>query len=106
MPSFLAICNVFRWFVQSFTHLAARLNKKLRKDQPKTFGALDEKESTTAASSKEVLAGPLVVDLMRSKGQYTLDTDACCKKIAYVLLQKQKDKSNHPVGHWSRPLND
>lgn len=43
--------------------------------------------------------------LSKRKGQYTLDTEACDKKIRCLLLQEQEDGCNRSVGHWTSTCN-
>lgn len=52
LRSLLVVFSVFTQFVPIFTRLAGPLNKKIRKDQPKQLGFLDEKENTAAALSE------------------------------------------------------
>ena len=46
-----------------------------------------------------------ILDLQRSQGTYTLDTDASAGQLVAVLLQEQPDQSTRPVGYWSPSLN-
>lgn len=77
--SFLSLCNIIRRFVPSLAHLAAPINRKLRKDQAKYFVPLDEKKSTSDSRLKGELVRTPVLTLLKSKDQYTLDTDTCDK---------------------------
>lgn len=56
--AFLEQCNVFKPFVRNFARLAAPLNYKFRKYQPKHFDMLVENESAAGASLKEDLTSP------------------------------------------------
>lgn len=44
--------------------------------------------------------------LARSKGQYTLDTDACDKQVGCALPHEDEKESNRPVGYWCHTLID
>lgn len=44
LRSFLGSFNVFRRFALNIARLAASLNAKFRKDQPKTFESFDDKK--------------------------------------------------------------
>lgn len=74
--SFLGLCNMYRRFVHNFPCLAAPLNKKLKQDQPKYFGLLNEKDIAAVALVKEASTGSPVLALPGSNEQYTLDTGA------------------------------
>lgn len=103
---FLGLCNAFSRFLPSFVRLTAPLDKTLRKYQPQTFGPFDEKEKPNDASLARVLISPSVLALLKSTGQYTLDTDAGDKQIGCVLFQAKDYGGSHPVDHWSRTLNN
>lgn len=84
--SFLGFCNVCRRFVLNFARLAAPSNDKLRKDQPKTFGSLNEKERESMNSLKYALISPPVLALPNVAEHMTLDTDACNVQVGCVSL--------------------
>lgn len=69
LRSFLGLCNVFKRFVSSFARLAAALKNKLRKDQQKQFGLLEERESVSVASLKDVFISSPALALPRAKGR-------------------------------------
>lgn len=102
LRSFLGLCNVFRRFVPNFARLAAPLHQRLKKDQPATFGSLNEEELNSMNSLKNALISPPVLALPNNSGHLTLDTDACNVQVGCVLLQQQPDDTTKPIGYWSR----
>lgn len=44
--------------------------------------------------------------LLNNSGHITLNNDSCNDQIVCVLLQQTPDKTEKPVGYWSRPLAD
>lgn len=88
---------MFRRFVSIFVRLTAPLNEKLREDQQGSLDALDENESVVVAYITENLINPPELMVRKSKGHYTLDTDACEKKIKCVLLRQQENGSGRYV---------
>lgn len=85
---------------------AALLSKKIRKDQLRQLGSMDEKDSASVASFKEALMGLQDRALPRAKVWYTVDTDAFDYRVWYVLVEEHGNRSNHPVGYWSRTFSD
>lgn len=82
------------------------LNKTLRKNEQKQIGPVNEKDSIPVAYLKKVLISPPVPALLKSKGQYTINSYPCDKHTSCVLHQEQKDGSYRPVGNWSLTLNN
>lgn len=58
------------------------------------------------SSLELALTSAPVLALRRTKGRYTLVTDACDKSSWCVLLQEQKNKNNRAVSYRSRTLNN
>lgn len=78
---------VCRDFVANFASLAFFLHMNLRKERPKQFCPLVEKDSAAVVPFKDPLIGPLVLRLPRRKGLYTLDAHVC-DRILHVKLYK------------------
>lgn len=77
---------------------------KLRKGQRQTFNGLADDEISALETLKVKLVEPPVLALSRSQRAYTVDTDVCDKQIGCVLLQKQPERTDEPLGYWSRLL--
>lgn len=106
LRSFLGLFNVSRRFVPKFARLAAPLNKRLRKDQPFTFGPLNREEMATLDVLKNALIFSPILAPHNSSGNITLDTDACDVQIGCVLLQKQANDTTRRIVYWSRSVKD
>lgn len=106
LRSFLGLCNFFRTFVPSFIRLASLLNKKLREDQPKAFGSLNNKETQSTNVLKKELVSPPVLALPNSTGYICLDTDVSIVQVGFVLLRQQEDGIIKAIGYWQMSLID
>lgn len=78
--------------------------KVICKGQPQAFDRLADVKNTTLETLKARLVESSLPPLTSSKGDYSVDADACDKQIGHVLLQKQPDGTNRPVGYRSRLL--
>lgn len=101
---FFDLCNKFRRFVANFVRLAAALNNRLQKDQPATFGTLNDEEISALDALKNALALLPVLTLPNFTNHRTLDTEACAARVGCVLLQKKFDDTIRPLNYWSRTL--
>lgn len=100
--SFLGLCNIFRRFVPYLSKVAAPLNKKLCKDQLKSFPSLAVEEKQAVECLKDLLSNPPTHALPRATAHYTVDTNACDIQIGCVLLQKPRGGRDRSIGNWSR----
>lgn len=99
---FLGLCHVFQQFVSNFApRVVALLNKKRQKNQPTKFGPLSEEELAAMNALKEALVSRPVPAMLNFTGHMTMDTDACNKQVACVLLQTPEDDSTRPVEYGS-----
>lgn len=57
-------------------------------------------------SLKAKLIEASVLVLPHSQGHHAVDTGYCDKHIAYVLFQKQSNKTDIQIGYWSRSIFD
>ena len=66
--------------------------------------------SPEAVESFNRLKGALteapILALPRSGLPYSLDTDACDYQVGVALMQLYPDGTRHPIGYWSRSLNN
>ena len=68
LGSFLAMCNVYRRFVQGFSKIAAPLNKKTSKNQPYEFSTLIDTEYAAFEELKRCLVSPTFLALPATDG--------------------------------------
>lgn len=87
LRSFHVLCNVFRRFVPNFDGGTVPFNENLWKGQPQDFDSLSHEKTTARETLKAKLMEPPVLALPRSQGNFTVDTYACDKQIACVLLE-------------------
>lgn len=106
LRSFLGLCSDFRRFVPNFARLVAPLSQTLKKDQPATFGPLNEEKLNCMNSLKQVLISPPILAFLKNSGHIKLDTNACNVQIVCVLLQQQPNNPAKPAGYWSKSLTD
>lgn len=101
----LELCIVFRRFIPNFARMAALLNRKLWEDRLTPLERLAEDELLALRKLPQKLIVPPVLALPKLTGTSILDTDACDGQGSYVLLKKQPERPDKPVGYWSRYLN-
>ena len=83
------MCNVYWRFVPNFARIASPFNAKTSKKQPYHIGVLSDEESESFRELKRLLMNPPILCLPRLGYTYTLNTDACDKKVGRTLLQDQ-----------------
>lgn len=106
LRSFLGLCNLFRRFVPSSACIPVHLNRKLEKHQPVGSTHLSDEEFQSFDRLKPISVSPPILVLPGKCGTYMLDTDACEDQLSCALLQAQEDTSNHPIGYWSKSLDE
>lgn len=82
------------------------MHKKLREDQPTTFGTLNVEETQSMYALKEALMSPQVRPFPNSTCHMTLNTDICTVQLRDVLLQQQMHRTTKPLGYCSRSSTD
>lgn len=87
--SLLGLCGVFCHFVSNFARVIALLKQNLRKGQLQTFYGLTDDEISALETAQERSNEPTVLALPYWQGAFSADTDACNKKIGFILFQKQ-----------------
>lgn len=91
---------------QNFARIADphKRNRNIRGNQQQTLEYLTDKERDVQTIGKERLMFPSFIAVSRTKGQYTMDINACHNQVGAVLLQKPPDVPPKPIGYWSRLL--
>lgn len=105
LKSFLGLCNEFCRFVPNFASITAPLNSTLEKDQPLHFKVLNETGIEALETLQQLLFSPPILSLLRPNARYMFDTDACDKKIVWVLLQENPKEPRKPEIYCSSSLN-
>lgn len=77
------------------------MNKKLGKDDPRTFPTLTKAEIQSLDVLKNVLTSTPILAPLRANGLYTIDSDVWEKQVRGVQLQAQDDGTNRAIGYWS-----
>lgn len=88
--------NVFMSFVPNFAHIAAPLNKNLRKEKPATFETLHEIELLFSQALQEKITSPPFLALQRSQGCYK-SIQMSVKTRWAVLLKQKSDGHDKPT---------
>jgi len=96
------MCNVYRRFIKGHAHIAKPLTKLTSKILPHVLPPLDATQLAAIQDLEERLTSTTILALPRRGGLFILDTEACAVQVGWTLLQKQRDKSIHPVGYYSR----
>ncbi|MGH0053304.1 MAG: reverse transcriptase/ribonuclease H family protein, partial [Sphaerochaetaceae bacterium] len=102
LKSFLGLCNVYRRFVPRYSHVAAPLNKLLRKDQAFKLGPLTPDQKQAFDSLVKAVTEPPVLALPKLGLPYSVDTDASDYQVGCALFQTYPDGTRKPIGYWSR----
>ena len=105
MRSFLGLCNVYRRFVPQYSKVSGPLNDLLRKEVPSTLPELTQEQKDAFHKLIQLVTAPPILKLPRSGLPYSIDTDASKSQIGCALFQTHPDGKRHPVGYWSRTLN-
>lgn len=78
----------------------------LRKDQPTTFGPLNDEETQSMNTLKGAPISPPIMAWPNSTGHISLDADVCTVQVGCVFLQQQQNGITKPIGYWSSSLTD
>lgn len=76
--------------------MALSLNKKLIKDQLKSFGSFDEENCAALEALKEFLKNQPDLALLRNEVKYTMETDVGDKQIDCVSARATRHQ--YPAG--------
>lgn len=77
--------------------MATLINAKLRIEQPKTLGLLNDEELKSAHLVKDELIPPSVLALPNSAGHITQEADACDVPAGCMWVQTQQDNTRKPI---------
>ena len=91
----------------NFSHVAAPVNKILKKEQGFDLPPLGKDQSTAFTAHMKSVTTPPVLVLQKLGIPYSLDTDATCsdRQVGAALSQSSPDRERYPIGYWSRSLN-
>ena len=78
----------------------------LKKKASPNFENPTEEQLTAFETLKNRLTSPPVLALPKAGRNYRLDRDASDYQLGCTLLQEQEDDVWHPVGYWSKLLNE
>ena len=102
--SFLGLCNVYRRFVPNYAHVAAPLNKLLKKGQPIQLEPFGEAELGALEALKDAVTTPQILALPKAGLPYSMDTDAIDFQVGAALFQTHEEGARKPIGFWSCSL--
>ena len=106
LRSFLGACKVYRRFLKDFSKISRPLTGMLKKEASPNSGNPTEEQLKACETLKDRLTSPPVLALPKAGGNYRLDTDSSDYQLGCILLQEQEDDVWHPVGDWSKLLNE
>jgi hypothetical protein len=106
LRSFLGLANVYRRFVSGFARIAKPLTDLTKDEVPPLLPSWTAEQVGAFEELKRVLARPPVLALPSYDREFVLDTDASGHQVGCVLQQRGDDGALHPIGFWSRVLND
>lgn len=88
----------------NFAGISSPLSKRLKPTKAKILGPFSQKELKALEVLKENLISSAVLTVPKRQLQLTLDKKVCDRQIRCVLLQKQEDGKDRPVGYWKSTL--
>lgn len=106
LRSYLALCNVYRRFVPSYTDIATPLYALLRKGESPKLDSLTDAQASAFFTLLAAVTSPPVLSLPKRDLPYSLDTDASNHQVGCALFQTTPEGERRPIGLWSRSLND
>lgn len=82
------------------------LAARLRNYQAKVLGQLEDEKLISVWILQEKRISPPILALPSKEGWYNPETDVYDRRIGCVLLQKQDDNFEKPIGYWPNILSD
>lgn len=106
------MCNVYRRFVKNFARTARPLTRLTSNQLPMNLGPLSSEQMASFESLESSLLTPAILTILRARGTFVIDVDACDTQIGCALLQSAEPIAEeeaslpdlHPVGFFSRTL--
>ena len=100
--SFHGFCNFYRPFIKAFSQIALPLNALTKKDV--TFAWNKEAQKAFDTLKVRIMDEPVLAHPNLTK-QFELEVDTSGYAVGAVLMQRQEDGKQHPVGFYSATLN-
>lgn len=95
-----------RYIFSKLSCFEASLTVTPQREQGKQSRKLNREESTPQVASQEKFILTSVLALPMKEGHYTLDTDACNRRIGQLLPKKQGENFDRKILFPSEVLND
>lgn len=92
--------------MQTFARVPAPPNQDLQKGHSQTFDGLAKDWITALETLNVNLVEHTELVPSRLQGAYAAETDACHKWIGYIHHKKLPGRTDRPIKHFSRALND
>ena len=103
VQSFLGFVNFYRRFIADFAHIAHPLHALSRKN---TSWAWTQEHQEAFQSLKDRVTSATILVQPRTDRPFRLETDSSDYATGAVLSQQDDDEKWHPVGFYSKGLND
>ena len=102
--AFIGFCNFYRRFIKNFAEMARPLHDLTRLGQRWVWS---EREQAAFQLLKDIISTAPVLIHPNLERQFRLETDASAFTYGAVLSQlAEKDNRRHPVGFFSKSMND
>lgn len=92
----------FSAVVRNFSWFADPCNRKLRKNQPRTYTDLSDKELEALEFLRRKLVSPPLLLLPELQSTYAVDKDVRDRQIGCIFPQKKPVGPNKTIRYWSR----
>lgn len=104
--AFISTYSSFCRYVPKLAIIAAPVNIKFRKYQPRIYLEFFDKEVCVLHTLQEKLISSPVLAVPKLGGPHTVNTNACNRHVGGVVHQKQLKEHNKPIRDWSQSLRD
>ena len=103
VQSFLGFCNFYRRFIKNFSRIAHPLHALQKKDAEWRWG--EEEKKAFAELQSAITSSPVLIHPSPNK-PFKLETDSSDYASDAVLSQEGEDGKWHPVGFYSKSLDE